>query len=219
MVTQQQIHQFVEYCEQHLDFSIGDPPGYLSAPICALDAVFSVGIRYTVVVSSVYRFCNLLHVDFERTTITTSEVLRIMDEISDEDMANQYLTKHRTSTRNGILKATAFRMFLQIMKKYHVETCNDIHKIAGENTFENEIRNIPGQSSGITLDYLYILSGMKDYVKDDRHIQNYINSVFPHNNFDHCDRIKLIRETAQIMSKNLHPNLTPRHLDHIIWNY
>ncbi len=219
MVTQQQIQHFAEYCEMHLDFSIGEPPGYLSAPICALDSVFSVGIRYTVVVSSVYRFCNLLNEDFERSKVTTSEVLRIIDEISDEELANQYLTKHRTSTRNGILKATAFRMFLQIMKKHHVETCNDIHKIAGESIFESDIRNIPGQSSGITLDYLYILSGMKEYVKDDRHIQNFINSVFPHNNFEHGDRVILIQETARMMSKFLHPDMTPRHLDHIIWNY
>lgn len=219
MVAQQQIQQFAKYCEQHLDFNIGDPPGYLSAPICALDSVFSIGIRYSVVVSSVYRFCDLLHVEFERTTITTSEVLRIIDGISDDDLANQYLTRHRTSTNNGILKATAFRMFLQTMQTHRVETCDNIHAISGDIDFENDIKTIPGQRSGITLDYLYILSGMTEYVKDDRHIKCFFNEVFPQNNFSHDDRVNIIREAAHIMSHGLHPGMTPRHLDHIIWNY
>jgi hypothetical protein len=219
MVTQQQIKQFADYCEQHLDFSIGDPPGYLSAPICALDSVFSVGICYTIVVSSIYRFCQLINQDFKTSTITTSEVLTLIDKISDEELAEKYLTKHRTSTKNGILKATAYRMFLQTMQVHNVETCDDILLIAGNQDFENDIRNIPGQSSGITLDYLYILSRMDKYVKDDRHIQYFINEAFPGNKFVHDDRVKLIREAAKILSHGAYASITPRWLDHIIWNY
>lgn len=219
MVTQQQIKQFADYCEQHLYFSIGDPPGYFSAPICALDSVFSIGIRYTIVVSSIYRFCQLIKQDFETSTITTSEVLTLIDKISDEELAEKYLTKHRTSTKNGILKTTAFRLFLQTMQAYHVETCDDIHSIAGNSSFENAIKMIPGQRSGITLDYLYILSRMENYVKDDRHIQTFINDIFPKNNFNHDDRIELVRGAALILSQGTHPGMTPRYLDHLIWNY
>lgn len=219
MVTQQQIQQFAEYCERHLDFSISAPPGYSSAPICALDSVFSIGIRYTIVVSSIYRFCQLIKQNFETSTITTSEVLNIIDKISDDELAEQYLTKHRTSTKNGILKVTAFRLFLQTMQTYHVETCDDIHSIAGNSAFENAIKLIPGQRCGITLDYLYILSKMENYVKDDRHIKSFINDVFPLNNFIHNDRIELVQKTALELSRGKYPSMTPRHLDHLIWNY
>ena len=219
MVTSQQIKQFTDYCEQHLDFTIADPPGYMSAPICALDSVFSIGICYRNVVRIVNRFCEFLREDSMNTVITTSEVIKRIEDISNTDLAEQYLSHHRTSTTNGILKTEAFRSFLLVMQSNGIEDINDIHIKAGNATFEKAIKNIPGQKSGLSLDYFYILSHMDNYVKDDRHIRWFVDQAIHGNSFKRVDRIELIRETAKTMNLNLHSGMTPRHLDHIIWNY
>ena len=225
----EKLNKFVDYCIQHLDFSIQPPYGYRSAPICALDSVFSIGVKYTSVCNVLTRFCNGLGLEFNgqgrevavSTTITTSDLLKKIDakNIDANILAKDYTNKQRTSTKSGILKADAYLQFLKVMKKHEVETVKDIHKICGNLSFEQDIKSITGLASGITLDYLYILAGIDDYVKVDRHITRFCQAATMTNDLTKGCIVSIIREGASILSKELDYKITARHLDHIIWEY
>ena len=70
----------VQYSKEILDFSdieLGEEYGYASLPLCVIDAVFSIGVRYTSTENTVARFCNFFGVHKstelpERTVIYNS---------------------------------------------------------------------------------------------------------------------------------------------------
>lgn len=96
-------------------------------------------------------------------------------ELGVNGMAKQvYQNRQRTSTRNGILKAEAILRFAQITHEYGVEYLQDVEKILGNAEFEAEITHIPGQRSGISLRYFYMLAGSEDFIKPDRMINRFV---------------------------------------------
>lgn len=224
------IKNFVDYCNNHLDFSIESPRGYHSAPICVLDSVFSIGVKYTSVCNVLTRFCAGFGLEFSgqgrnivvSTSITTTEMLDKMKKkhIDANVLAKDYTNTQRTSSKNGILKADAYIQFLRVLKKHGVDTVGDIRKQCGNLDFENEIKSIKGLSSGITIDYMYILAGIDDYVKVDRHIKNFCEEATSMQNLSKDNIVSLIRDSVVLQTSwpnNI--NMTPRHLDHIIWVY
>lgn len=54
------VARFVEYCRQHLDFCLGDMQYHSCLPLFALDAVFSIGVRYSGVRNTVDYFYYML---------------------------------------------------------------------------------------------------------------------------------------------------------------
>lgn len=216
------LQQFINYCETHLDFNIQAPAGYNSAPLCALDSVFSIGVRYSSVVKVVNRFlklCGNLPID---TDINTSEVLKIIGETPGEILADQnHLDNHqKTDTKAAaLLKADAFLRFLRVMRKYNIETCQDIADNVDNEDFKNCIKAIRGQTSGLTLEYLFILARIDTYVKVDRHIKHFVTQASGNEHLSKAEITALIRQTAEVMAKSTHPGMTARWLDHIIWRY
>lgn len=211
---------FLDYCEKNLDFSINAPSGYNSAPLCALDSVFSTGVKYASVINVVNRFSEFIKEPYKTTEISTSEVLCLIGNRSGEDLAEILNNRQRTSTRgNSILKAEAYIRFLRVMKEYKVEKCGDIKDMIENQEFQGRIKSIPGQRSGLTLDYLFILAGVENYVKVDRHITRFAIEATGEHNLTKDRIIQLVRETADEMSKQNHPGMNARWLDHIIWSY
>lgn len=214
------VQSFVNYCEAHLDFSIAAPSGYRSAPLCALDSVFSIGVRYASVENVVGRFLNFFGDNIYTCNRTTTEVVNTLGHISPDVLAsNQYLdNRQRTDTHErSILKTDAYLQFIRVMQALGIETCQDIAGHVDDVQFHNRIRAIRGQSSGLTLDYLYILAGVTNYVKVDRHIQRFVfNALGQH--LSKTEIIELIRESAEMMSQSTHPSMNARWLDHIIWS-
>lgn len=221
MITQQQqIQQFIDYCEAHLDFTEPDPNGYQSAPLCALDSLFSGNARYGAVVNMMERMKVFLGVqDITMATTTTSEMIALIIDTPDDDLAANLMTKNKVSySGQKILKVTAYKMLLKVLQVCGVETRENIWENAENRILKEKMMKVPGIGM-VLLDYFFILSGMKNYVKDDVHIQRFINNAISMNAFTHNDRVDLIRKTAHIMSTSNHSGMTPRHLDHIIWIY
>ncbi|MEO6062627.1 MAG: hypothetical protein ABIQ99_11885 [Thermoflexales bacterium] len=128
-----------------------------------------------------------------------------------------YKNSQRTSTRSGILKSEAALRFGQVLQQYGVDYSQDTNKILGNASFESEIARIPGQHSGISLRYFYMLSGSTDYVKPDRMVMRFIQLA--------TGRIPSIQEgndvvvgACAILAKD-YPRLTPRALDSLIWRF
>ncbi|MDX9852128.1 MAG: hypothetical protein RBT01_16575 [Anaerolineaceae bacterium] len=93
----------------------------------------------------------------------------------------------------------------------------DVQKIMGNAAFEAEIARIPGQSSGLSTRYFYMLAGDENFIKPDRMIRRFIQSAIHRElSFDECQEL-LVSAHAELVREN--PPLTTRSLDHQIWLY
>jgi hypothetical protein len=104
-----------------------------------------------------------------------------------------------------------------VLLKFGVEYLQDVDKVVGNSAFEAEIQKIPGQRSGISLRYFYMLVGEKNYIKPDRMITRFIELVTG-KSYTAEETTRLLVETCDLLVKD-YPKLTPRTLDNLIWNY
>jgi hypothetical protein len=225
-----------DYCRQVLKLSgvrLSDPYFYMSLTLCIIDAVFSIRARYETTMSTVERYCDYFKLKRYRANKdslpTISEQQSVGDFIrSVESKGVDYFTdnvfrnRQRTSSRNGILKSEAVLRFAAVLRGHDVNYFQDIHKILSDNRFEGDIRKIPGQKSGISLKYFFMLAGSDDIIKPDMHIINFLKDAFRNKNIDRQvslnDAQVLLSGATRILRID-YPHLTPRLLDNIIWSY
>lgn len=207
---------------------LGEEYYYQSLPLCIIDAVYSIGVRYEGVKNVVARYC--ARFDLQRTRTTDSSFpptheqesltsfCEKTERIGPANMtAEVYHNRQRTSPRNGILKAEAVYRFATVLRKHNIEYLQDMSGAAENTAIEKEIRSIPGQTSGISLKYFFMLAGSDDLIKPDRMILAFLG--------DAIGRIVSTSEaqdllTAAVEQLNVkHPSLTPRLLDYEIWKY
>lgn len=93
----------------------------------------------------------------------------------------------------------------------------DLDAFRDDTSLEADILAIPGQRSGISLSYFWMLVGDENGVKPDRMILGFLQ--------ERLDRPVSLTEAADfIRALCQHPTLlpyqlTPRRLDHAIWNW
>ena len=174
MTDKKTIRNLVKYCGTNLDFENagkGWEYYYASMPLCVVDSVFSIGVRYEGVENTVKRLVNYYKIETRakrkhsipktENQISTTKFLKLIKNNSPEFLADKvFKNKQRTSTTNGILKAEATTRFLNILKDFGVEYYQDIKKVINNNSFDFCIKNIPGQRSGISLKYFLMLAGV-----------------------------------------------------------
>jgi len=226
-----EIKKISEYCDRILDLKnarLSDEYFYQSLPLCIIDAVFSIGVNYEGTRRTVIRYCNyfnLLRIREDRERIpsirTQESVNKFIEKllfIGLEKFSKEiFINEQRTSTKSGILKTEAVFRFASALKNYKVNYLQDVSKIFNSVDFEKEIKSIPGQGSGISLGYFFMLSGSDDLIKPDRHILAFIKRPLGK---------KISIQNAQDLLpgsckalKLKYPHLTPRLLDHMIWRY
>ena len=222
---------FIRYCLDHLDLdSVKLSPEYFyaSLPHCVVDAIFSIGVRYSSTRSTVIRFCE--YYGFKRLRdygtdyptkagqVSVQQILSLFSNKTDEELSNNVFdNRQRTSTRNGVLKSEAVRRFLICLHEYDVQYFQDVHKVMGNESFESCIKSIQGQRSGISLSYFFMLAGDSRSIKPDRMILRFIREATG-KSLTINDASDLIKTTADVLKKD-YPALTPRALDHTIWLY
>ena len=199
---------------------------YASLPLCVIDAVFSIGVTYTSTANTVTRFCERqgwtksLAPDAPRSTgeHTISEFLALFDGLTPEQMAGALFgNRQRTSTRSGILKSEAVHQFAAVLKENGIEDFCDMT----ENrltTIEKLVRDIPGQSSGISFDYFRMLAGNDNLIKPDRMVQRYIAkaaNMRPDRVTPEFARSVLQNTITKLAERGI--AWTPRQLDYAIW--
>ncbi len=229
MAKESDVIKLAEYCEANLDISsveLGDEYGYPSVPLCVIDAVFSIGANYVATQNTVRRFREFFSIP-EKSEIyppdtadqlSISEFIKIYDEYGIEGMTDRvYQNRQRTSTRMGILKTEAVLRFSKVLSRFGVEYLLDVQKVIGNLGFEAEIKKIPGQRSGISLRYFYMLIGEKNYIKPDRMITRFVEQVTG-KSYSAEEITRLLIGACDLLVTD-YPNLTPRMLDNLIWNY
>ena len=221
------IQALVAYCKSNLDLAsldISEEYHYQSLPLCVIDAVYSINSNYTSTQNVVSRFCTGLglhkiceiHPPPIVDQLSITDFIRFQNQHGVTEMATAiYRNRQRTSTRNGILKAEAVLRFSQALQNFEVEYFQDVHEVLANAAFESAIQKIPGQSSGISLRYFYMLAGSSDYIKPDRMVFRFIESAIHRvPSIEECHTALV--EVSRILGDE-HARLSPRTLDNLIW--
>lgn len=230
-MSEEQLNQFIQYSIDTLTLTQANDPEtyYASLPLCVIDAVFSINANYKSVINTIDRFCKNYHlakfanpqniIPTLESQRSVSEIYELIKLVHSNNLANDIFgNRQKTSTKNGILKAEAIKRFLKVLIDFNVLYFQNISDIIRNAEFENCIKKIPGQRSGVSLKYFFMLAGDENGVKPDRMICRFIKSAIDIEVTTE-EAVDLINRTAHQIRENGHPNLTPRKLDGIIWRY
>ncbi len=202
------------------DFKLQEEYNYGHLSLCVIDSIFSIGVKYEGVQNTINRFCDhyKLNKFSKNNELTTSHFLKLMEGETIKHLTeNIYQNRQRTSTNNGILKSEAVILFLKVLQKFKIEKLGDISEILNNEQFEKEIKEIPGQKSGISLKYFFMLAGSDDLIKPDRMIIRFLeNIVGTKLSLEDCQLI-LTAVSDKLNLKGF--NITPKKLDNLIWSY
>ena len=198
---------------------------YDSLPLCVIDAVFSIGVKYTGVKNVVRNYCSYYGLriynpdqDDLGDVHTVSQLVANITDAGIQKSADIIFNNHqRTSSRNGILKAEAVLEFAKVLQKNGIENIADFRSKGLSEGAVKEILEIPGQKSGLALRYFCMLAGDDTQAKPDRHVLRFIQQVTG----EKCSvqqAYELLVGTVDLL-KPVYPHLTVRLLDYTIWNY
>ena len=204
---------------------------YNSIALCMIDALFSIGVKYTGVKKLVEKFCehegivDYRYDSFPESIENEYTVQKLIDFYNREKNDYEHIAKNvyqnnwHTSSNNGILKAQAVYDFALVLKQYNVCKMADVLAMYENEEFNNAVKAVKGQSSGIMLKYFYMLCGKKDIIKPDRHIIEFIReSTGEDVKRDHEYALKLIEDYVAAENQK-GKNYTCGFVDGAIWKY
>jgi len=198
--------------------SLKGPDGYESVPLCAVDAIFSIGVKYEGVERVVRRYkeyWSAKGVNADSIQHTTHDFVR--EFAGRSDLADTvFMNRQRTSTRAGILKADAVAQLLKTLDELEIQTTSQLRNHFDDDQVDRAIRCVHGQGSGVSAKYLFLLAGVEDAVKPDRMIIRFVSKAVGRR-VTPLEAQELVVATAKELQVT-NPLLTPRVLDHIIWN-
>jgi hypothetical protein len=198
---------------------------YASLPLCVIDAVFSISVTYESTVATVARVCNWLGWPRLAPARATrgdgpqglTDLLDAHAGLTAEEVAEQiYGNRQRTSTKSGILKAEAVRLFAEALRTAGIDSFADIMPDRME-LAEALVLGLPGQGSGIAFDYFRMLAGDDSFIKPDRMVLRFVATALdlPAEPNPRLSSV-LVRLAARELARRGH-DWTPRTLDYAIW--
>jgi hypothetical protein len=223
----EELDRVVRACDEQLDLTTArpSPTRYASVPLCVLDAVFSLNARYQATRRVPERYCRHFGLPLWRPRAevppagqqhTVSDFLANLEHGGAEAFAVEVLrNRQRTSTRNGILKAEAAGRFARALADHGVQELQDVGAAATNGRLEAAVQAVPGQGSGISLTYFFMLAGSDDLVKPDRMLGRFLRRSLGRRVGPEETQELLAAATAQLRLR--YPQLTPGLLDQAIW--
>ena len=212
---------------------------YASLPLCVIDAVWSLGVNFKSVLNVVGRYCEKTGVPRYRTPDeipavqeTVSDLVAHLDALNSEQPADMELgllaaserlfdNRKPTSWQSGILKAEAVRRFAVVLRDHGLERLEDamraIANPAANDDLESAIRAIPGQGSGISLDYFWMLAGDDSRIKPDTMVIRFLEETLGRK-VKEGEPLRLLTLVSEDL-EGYNPHMTPRLLDHLIWRW
>lgn len=198
---------------------------YASVPLCIIDAVFSLGVKYTQVENVVTNFCGWsgwsrvrpsgsLPSETEQAGMTVSDFLALRSRES--DFANNVFRNHGRAFQRKYApyKADVVFEFAEVLQRAGVETLQSAQAHAADMELDAALRALAGQSAGTAVSYFFMLTGSDDLVKPDRMLTRFTNAHLgkPLNRPLSASGLQeLFRATAPLLG------VTPRELDHAVW--
>lgn len=138
---------------------------------------------------------------------------------SDPEILAERLNNHqRTSSKSGILKTDAFFQYLAVFRELEIETYQDVFiDTTRRDNLELMLRRIKGQN--VAVDYFFMLAGNTDDVKVDTWIRRFVRDAVGENDLTPEQIKQLFTEAVNYYRKHGYPDITARHLDHIVWSW
>jgi hypothetical protein len=200
---------------------------YASLPLCVVDAVFSIGVRYASTQKVVANLCE--YTGWTRFASSRKargaggrgllDMVALFDTLGIEGMADTvFQNRQRTSSRSGILKAEAVLLYCRALTEAGIKTFGDFDQDRREYA-EAIILGLPGQSSGIAFDYFMMLAGDDNLIKPDRMVQRYVGNALGLNTPPQPRQAAILVKLAakELLSRG--HQWTPLSLDYVIWKY
>lgn len=198
--------------------------------LCVLDAVFSIGARYSTTCRTVHSYAQYADiaqplapaadVASGRLTDRKEPVSSLRDRIAEHGPAafarEVVRNRQRTSPRGGVLKAEAVLSYATILERHGVPRLAEVPELLANDgrlrAIEAELAEVPGHGAfGIRTGYLWMLAGSDDVIKPDRMVLGWLSKVL-----DRGVAAPEARELVTAASEGL--GVTPWQLDHAIWN-
>lgn len=196
---------------------------YQSLPLCIVDAVYSIGVRYESTERTVDDFCKWSHWNYQQE-YTVTELIALLDPFDgdwERLAAEVFRNRQRTSSRSGILKAEAVYRFARGLHSCDIKRRVDIPKEVGfdpPDHLVSAIAAIPGQSSGISLKYFLMLAGYDGAIKPDRMVVRFVADALGRNDVTPDFAETLVMSAHKVLRPET-PWLTAAMLDYGIWSY
>ncbi len=204
---------------------VAEEYGYASLPLCVIDSVFSIGVRYEGVRNVIERYCRRFGLPKQAPKGTvpprdqqesiTAFLARVIPMDAERLAAEVFGNRQRTSARNGILKADAVVQFAGVLARHRIEHLQDVLEAHDLAAVEGDVRRIPGQSSGLSWRYFLMLAGREDLVKPDRMIFRFLERVVGRP-VSPDEAQAMLTAAARELGREF-PGITPRTLDNQIW--
>jgi len=198
------------------------PEGYPDGlALCVIDAIQSLGVRYSSVVNVVTRYTEHRATaggDALRDGI--DELLATFEELGgSEGWAGRIGNKNRTSTAKGApLKATAILAATRELDATGIPTTTALRALVEDLDELSQVKrrwlSVPGQRSGISWRYLLMLAGVPG-VKPDRMIRRALRQALGQDadRLTDAEVVDLMNATARELG------VDTTHLDHALWRH
>jgi hypothetical protein len=229
-VLSEEVKSISDKCRELLDLNQALLPQeyfYRSLPLCVIDSVFSIGVKYESVQNTVRRYGEAVRLETKRLTQdyperkdqqSIDDIVRKMDELGIDFFTDSiFKNKQRTSTRNGILKTEAVYRFCKVLQRFDVNHFQDLAPQLSVSALETAIKEIPGQRSGISFVYFCMLAGEERWIKPDRMIIRFLEQTL--NRVVKIDEANELLVAASDLLTLEYPEMSPRLLDYAVWNY
>ncbi|MGK0256986.1 MAG: hypothetical protein ACI96M_000414 [Candidatus Azotimanducaceae bacterium] len=228
------IGRFADYCERVLNLGearLSASYYYHDLHSCIVDAVFSIGANYTSTENAVRHCCESLNSrpvfrPIGTDYVNTADQMSIRDFLGTLEEKKQqgqitaetvFQNRQRTSTRNGICKSEAVELFARVLLDFGVNYFQDIAQVNDPDNLEAAIREIKGQTSGISFRYFLMLAGDDQQVKPDRMVMRFIEDALGHSVTTDA-AVEMVQGAADLLSARYN-QIAPRTLDHEIWKH
>jgi hypothetical protein len=206
---------------------LGPEYSYHSLPLCVIDSVFSIGVRYINAQKAVDAWCTAQRPTWRKFSDgvsprkTIGELISIMDGHDSDSLAATFFggNRQRTSTRSGILKAEAVVRFAKALEISEVDDFQNMRETKKAAIARTQVTKVTGQGTGISFDYLMMMAGDDSFVKADRMICRFVGQAAGLDTRVAPDQARAVIVGACNELVGEFPNLTPRLLDHLIWRH
>lgn len=232
MATHAQIERLARYLRQTLALDhirLGNEYRYAHLTLVLVDAIFSPGIRYSVTEQIVERYAAHQRLTRYRpafdqwppegTQEPIEALARLGAEMQDDHLTDRVFgSRHRTSTRNGVLKARAVTDAAALFHGARVDRFQDLGRIVDDAAFAQAYHALPGQASGVSWAYFWMLAGDQNLIKPDRHVLAYLARALGQPPMSAREALDLVVGAAELLGRDGYA-VTPRELDYAMWEY